>query len=89
MIDTKLSGDTLTVSITGHEDLAEFLLDCPEFWRLAEDSIGFRRTIHKSRRSEAKFTGEIELTVTLPIEDEDELSDREMDLRDNAVRGGV
>lgn len=86
---TKLTGHTLTIEATSPEDLRDIFLYSEEFWEIARGKLGFNQRILKRYESEAQFSGSIKITVELPIDDDDVPSDRETDLRENAVRGGA
>lgn len=76
---------TTTIHLATPQDLMEILLDAPDFWRLVEDRLdtGIRHHI----RTQAKITGTINVTVELPITDGP--TDRELDLKENAIKGTV
>ena len=84
-----LNGHTLTLTATSPEDIKSIFLHSEEFWAIAEGELGYKQHILRRWQSEARFSGTINITVQLPIEDDDVPSDRETDLRENAVRGGV
>ena len=84
-----LRNDILSLEVKDSDELMEILLDCPELWRIVEGELGFHQRVHFRDRSQARFSGSINIAVQLPIEDDDVESDRETDLRENAVKGTI